>query len=240
MRRLALVLSLIATPALAESPGKRMFPSDASCYLRQYSKAHLAENPRQFVTQIAIGPVAAQWGDPQLLVLTLVVELRGSRDRFGGTAYCEAEGARLSCGMEGDAGSFHLEPAKNGAVKLTVSRAGVILEGHEPCQRIVVRGEHGDMLPGGLHLLQGMRGHAFAGSRCGAHAAKATCRPPDRFANGAGRSGRWDGQRQGRDLERRTVDRWSAIFGTAHFRLHPSIHATFRLRARHCHPSFSM
>ncbi len=123
--RLALALTLAATPALAESPQAAMFPSDASCYLRQYSQIHLAGHPDQMVREIALGP-AGQQGHQ--LVLRVAVYLRGSTERFTADAYCENTGGSLSCGLEGDGGWFTLESARQG-LKMKVGREPLGFEG---------------------------------------------------------------------------------------------------------------
>jgi hypothetical protein len=46
-----------------------------------------------------------------------------------GLSYCETSAGILSCGMEGDAGSFTVSPAKGGAVIVTVGSYGLALEG---------------------------------------------------------------------------------------------------------------
>lgn len=113
MRRLALALTLAATPALADSPRAQMFPSDASCYLRQYDDAHLASHPDQMVTMIALGPDQGNW-EADVLVLKIAVQLRDSSELFQSYAYCDTEGALLACQLEGDGGGFHLKPHARG------------------------------------------------------------------------------------------------------------------------------
>lgn len=125
--RLILPLLLLATPALAQSPREAMFPSDASCYLRHYDKAHLAKHPDQLVKDIAIGPDPAGFQGREL-VLRVLVSLRGQSELMMGYAYCENTGGALSCGMEGDAGWFQLTPNAKG-VKLSVGRDGLGFEG---------------------------------------------------------------------------------------------------------------
>lgn len=123
--RFLLSLLLSAPPALAESPRAAMFPNQTSCYLRQYSQAHLAGHPDQRVRQIALGPSDAPGRD---LVLRVAVSLRGLQERFVADAYCENTGGSLSCGLEGDGGWFTLTPAKQG-VKMKVGREPLGFEG---------------------------------------------------------------------------------------------------------------
>ncbi|GAB1478325.1 hypothetical protein MASR2M74_08710 [Paracoccaceae bacterium] len=140
MRRLALALSLLATPALAESPRAAMFPSDASCYLRHYDKAHLASHPQQQVSEIAIGPQTGSF-ESDVLSLTVALSLRGVSEIYTRTAYCENTGGSLSCQMEGDAGWFTLTPRKKGAVLLEVGKGGLVFEGRN---FIYISGTMGD------------------------------------------------------------------------------------------------
>ena len=142
--RLALPLALLAaaSPAVAKSPRDQMFPDDRSCYLRTYTRAHLADHPQQRVTRIALGPWATAPDDPRYLTLQLAVDLRGSPERFGVVAYCENEAGHLFCQLEGDAGSFTLQPRPNGALRLKVSRRGMTLEGNRDF--IEISGTSGD------------------------------------------------------------------------------------------------
>lgn len=130
MRPFLFPLLLIATPALAQSPRDTMFPSDATCYLRHYTAAHLASHPAQQVTDIALGPDQPSW-NAQELTLRLGVSLRDSSDYFLSYAYCENTGGALSCHLEGDAGWFTLEPAANGGLMMTTGRGGIGFEGAE-------------------------------------------------------------------------------------------------------------
>lgn len=140
MRRLALALTLLATPALAESPRAEMFPSDASCYLRHYDKAHLAKHPQQQVREIALGPQTGSF-ESDVLSLTVALSLRGVPEIYSGTAYCENTGGSLSCQMEGDAGWFTLTPRKKGTVLLKVGKDGL---GFEGSNFITISGTTGD------------------------------------------------------------------------------------------------
>lgn len=125
--RCLLPLLLIATPAFAESPRDALFPTERSCYQRQYDKAHLAKHPDQLVKTIAVGPEPGTMNARQL-VLRVTVSLRGMAEQLLGYAYCENTGAVLSCGMEGDAGWFQIKPTAKGAL-IQVGRDGIGFEG---------------------------------------------------------------------------------------------------------------
>jgi hypothetical protein len=128
MKALAALLILAALPAQAQSPRQTLFPTDGSCYLRQYSNRHLADHPNQLVTQIALGPEYGQ-AEADVLILRVAVYARGSNERFTGSAYCENTGASLSCGLEGDGGRFSLSPGKKGALTMRVGRDPLGFEG---------------------------------------------------------------------------------------------------------------
>lgn len=124
----AAILTLGAPqPGLAQSPGDQMFPGAGSCYVRAYGKDHLAAHPAQRVTGITLSP-APGFADPHL-GLYITLRLRGvPGGDFEAYAACENEAGHLYCSMEGDAGGFQIDPAKGGAVLLTVSSLGMTFE----------------------------------------------------------------------------------------------------------------
>lgn len=140
MRRLALALSLLATPALAQSPRAAMFPSDASCYLRHYDKAHLAKHPAQRVREIAIGPMTGNF-ESDVLILKVMVWIDGHDGYYTGVASCENTGGSLSCQLEGDAGWFTLTPRRQGAILMKLGRDGIGFEGRD---FVTLSGSSGD------------------------------------------------------------------------------------------------
>lgn len=134
MRRLAvLALALsLAAPAAAESLLDSHFgdraPASGGCFLRDYSRDHLAAHPDQLTRRIGlrISPLSAE---PGFTLLDVFVTLRGRDEEYHGLAYCTEVGDRLECLMEGDAGGFALSGAKRGAVRLEVDAAGLSFEG---------------------------------------------------------------------------------------------------------------
>lgn len=125
---LALGLMALAAPVLAGGPMGQMFPDKSGCYARSYSLDHLNAHPEQLVTDIRLTPEGSV-EDP-MLGLWVDLMLRGDiAGTYTGLAYCEEAGAGLSCGMEGDAGSFTLAPDKGGKVLLDVGRYGMGFEG---------------------------------------------------------------------------------------------------------------
>lgn len=142
--RLVALIALLASPALAQSPQEALFPFDGHCYLRYYKAAHLAQHPAQQVQEIALGPYPgfAMGADPRIKV---AITLR-SGNRYDATAYCENDGAVLSCQLEGDGGWFHLHPRPKGALMFEVGRRGIALEGADFLEISGTRGDDREFL----------------------------------------------------------------------------------------------
>jgi hypothetical protein len=138
MRRaaaLALPAVLVGLAAAAQGlpPG--------ACHLRRYAPDHLAAHPAQSVTLIALAPEtgAAEADTP---VLRLSVAVRGDREIYRATAYCDRWQFPADCLLEGDAGAFRLEAARDGALRLTVAPRGISLEGSRGF--VALEGTRGD------------------------------------------------------------------------------------------------
>lgn len=113
--------------AKAQSPTQQMFPRGDSCYARTYSAAFLAKHPDQRVTRFAVSPDFVS--EAPRLALELRLQLRGSPGgAFEAQAICENEGGSIYCSMEGDAGGFQIDPAKNRGILITVSSLGMSFE----------------------------------------------------------------------------------------------------------------
>lgn len=123
------ILAGSTLPLAADTPREAMFPGDRSCYARAYSADHLARHPDQQATSIALTPEAGMAGDPLLQVWVTATVRDWPGEALTALAYCEAAGTALSCGLEGDAGSFSLAPDREGTVLLTVARGGMGFEG---------------------------------------------------------------------------------------------------------------
>jgi hypothetical protein len=130
LARAALALALIL-PAAAHARGllDTHFRT-GGCFVRSYSAQHLAKHPDQLVRFVSLAPVPLA-DPPGVRLMLLTVNLRGSEYYMSGLANCRERGPALACQMEGDAGGFVLEPAKDGAVRLSVGRNGVHFEGAE-------------------------------------------------------------------------------------------------------------
>lgn len=125
MRPWLVVLCLIASPALAESPREALFPDNWGCYRRDYDAAHLAKHPDQLVKTIRLSPDAAFSDERQLLLAVEIVPRGGEAVLAHG--FCENTGGNLSCGLESDAGWLMLEPTATG-LRATVGRDGIRFE----------------------------------------------------------------------------------------------------------------
>jgi len=129
-RTIAVVIALLM-PASVQARGlEDSHFRTGGCFVRDYSRAHLADHPDQLVRHISLAPAPLP-NPPGILLLNLMVNLRGSDYYHSRFAYCYAEGVAMLCDLEGDGGSFLLEPASKGALRLTLTRAGVSFEGSE-------------------------------------------------------------------------------------------------------------
>ena len=121
---------LLAQPAAAQTLREAWFSQFSGCYLRHYDAAHLAKHPVQQVTMMALGPdhTDPASNDGRDLHLRLQFSLR-SGGPYSATAYCGEAGQTLACSIEGDGGEFVLEPARNGALRLSLTGWGIGIEG---------------------------------------------------------------------------------------------------------------
>lgn len=105
---ISLISVLVAGAAMAQTPVQ-------GCFIRDYSDAHLAQNPNQVVQHLSI----LFWHDDQyddnLATVRAVMADQGHAGAagFGGkildqVAYCHDYGGQMSCGVECDGGSFDI------------------------------------------------------------------------------------------------------------------------------------
>ncbi|MGB8813459.1 MAG: hypothetical protein WCC57_09755 [Paracoccaceae bacterium] len=140
--RFALPLAFACTAMCAEAQtGMDKYFQTGGCFVREYTADHLAKHPDQLVKYISLS-ISALDAQPGLRVLDVIVNLRGKDEFFHGLAYCEPQGKGLACGMEGDAGAFVLEGAKQGALRLSVAAQGLSFEGQTDF--ITLDGRRGD------------------------------------------------------------------------------------------------
>ncbi len=123
----AAILMLSGQAALAQSPQEQMFPRSDSCYARNYGAAHLRKHPEQRVTRFSVTPNFVS--DAPRMAIELRLSMRGNvGGAFAAYAICENTGGSIYCTMENDAGGFQIDPAKNRAIRVTVSSLGMSFE----------------------------------------------------------------------------------------------------------------
>jgi hypothetical protein len=129
MRLILIIGAILATPAHAQTMRETLLTDTPFCFARAYDAAHLDAHPDQRVTAISIGqhPEVPQ-NVADGMVLELKVSLRGSKEVFGGAAYCQV-GKIADCGMEGDAGTMVIEPRGSDSILMTVGPYGITFEG---------------------------------------------------------------------------------------------------------------
>jgi hypothetical protein len=126
-QKILLLLSLLATPVLANSLETFLSSNDGnSCWERSYDAAHLKAHPKQIVTKIRL---STEVQDDGSIYAQLGFNMRKRTGQGGGFDYaagsqCRARGERLSCPSEWDAGTFTIE--KSGGA-LLVKHSGMIV-----------------------------------------------------------------------------------------------------------------
>lgn len=137
-----LALALFSQTAQARPLIDSHFTS-GGCFVREYAADHLAKHPDQMVKYISLS-ISALDAPDGITLMDVIVNLRGKPEYFHGLAYCEPQRDALVCSMEGDAGAFRLEGARNGALRLSVSDQGVSFEGQS--EFVTLDGNRGDDL----------------------------------------------------------------------------------------------
>ncbi len=124
------LISLSTEPLAAQGLAGRLFGAKPGCFARAYTADHLARHPVQQVTEITLSPdIAAMTMGGEVDAVMVSVRVRSGRAAYFGSASCERTGAALTCYREGDAGSFRLTEAANGALRLEVGPNGMSFEG---------------------------------------------------------------------------------------------------------------
>jgi hypothetical protein len=96
------------------------------CYARTYTGEHLAEHPRQKVTEFFLTGSAVDDGrPPRSFTMDFGFRLKGSSDVFGAVAVCAARGDGATCLVEGDGGGFTLTPRPDGLLVTVEERLEV-------------------------------------------------------------------------------------------------------------------
>ncbi len=135
----ALAFGISALPDLAEAKNVYLTHfvdrNASACYIRQYDKAHLAKHPDQLVTSVSmsISPINEGGTTP---TLNLFITFRGSNSVYQGVGICKFTGDDLTCGVEGDGGSFTLSAKSDTSLLLTVGLGGMGFEGDRDYREI--------------------------------------------------------------------------------------------------------
>lgn len=137
--KIALLLIAVATTMSGATSAFDLI--GGGCFQRIYSPAHLAQHPQQQVTTIALRRASEHDRSPSQ-GLQLRLTLRAWDELLTGIAYCAPNATTLECSMEGDAGGFRLEAARDGALRLVVAPQGISLEGESDVA--VIAGDQGD------------------------------------------------------------------------------------------------
>jgi hypothetical protein len=125
--RSALLLSLLATPALANDLETFLSSNGGnSCWERSYDAAHLKANPRQLVTKIRLSTEVQDGGAIHADIgfnLRQRIGQSGPFDYAAGSS-CAPKGAAIACPSEWDAGIFTIEKSGDG---ILVKHSGMIV-----------------------------------------------------------------------------------------------------------------
>jgi hypothetical protein len=126
-RRLALLLSLLATPALANSLETFLSANGGnSCWERTYDAAHLQAHPRQMVAKVMLSAEVQEGGAIHADIGFNMRKRTGQSGPFDYAAgsSCAAKGAAIACPSEWDAGTFIIEKSGDG---ILVRHSGMIV-----------------------------------------------------------------------------------------------------------------
>lgn len=102
----------VTDATIAQDAAARLSATGA-CYSRDYDAAHLAAHPRQTVTHFHVGDAGAEWRavqPPGRITIAFGFRVTGKPDLYSGVASCAPAGNAVSCEIEGDGGSFTVEP----------------------------------------------------------------------------------------------------------------------------------
>jgi hypothetical protein len=117
---LFLGLGLLAGPALAST-------DHAGCYKRAYDAAHLARDPKQQVTAIAVSVTAGTADTPATADVN--ASLRGSKAQWNAGGPCKPQGESLLCDFSDTGGTALLTWRQDGLRLEAASTGGLGLEG---------------------------------------------------------------------------------------------------------------
>jgi hypothetical protein len=117
--RLALIIALAASPALANPLEKELAGASITCWERTYNAAHLAAHPKQLTGKIRLLTEVQEDGTIFASIGINPPEPSGAGlFDYVAFGYCKPKGGALRCAPEWDAGSFTLEKASAGEMKV--------------------------------------------------------------------------------------------------------------------------
>lgn len=125
--RLALLLSFLATPALANTLETFLSSNGGnSCWERTYDAAYLKSRPKQLVTKIRLSTEVQDDGSIYAQIGFNMRQRNGTGGPFDYAAgsQCSAKGAAIACPSEWDAGIFTIEKSGDG---ILVKHSGMIV-----------------------------------------------------------------------------------------------------------------
>lgn len=120
-RLLSLAIALMAQPVAAQD-----LPQ--GCWARDYSAAHLRDNPAQNVASIRLNFLRATEGSGGIPVMEVMVRLadQGLARSMGmggavltQTAYCHPDGTAWTCGVECDGGQMRIKAPEGDTLDVT-------------------------------------------------------------------------------------------------------------------------
>lgn len=121
--RAGVALALIAggTGAAAARPLETELPvGGAVCYERAYTPGHLATHLKQQVTHIKLDVSSQDSQEGKETIAALVeVTLTGKSEPYDLSGFCTPDAKGLRCKPEWDAGTFRIDPAKEGGLLVT-------------------------------------------------------------------------------------------------------------------------
>lgn len=109
MRMLSIAFVLCTTVSSYAHAGMTM------CYSRTYTKAHLAKNPKQILSQINLRL------DIEDLNMQISGKLKSNDKMVSGSGGCWVYRGNLNCGPHSDAGDFAVDYLDNGDVLIRVN-----------------------------------------------------------------------------------------------------------------------
>ncbi len=134
MRTLLLPVLLLPLATEAQALGDTLADTHFArnfCWERTYDRDHLAQHPEQQVTRFEIGrEPPGMPSSPGDILMELRLRVRGESEELVAIGYCEPDGDRFRCGLEGDAGLYDIEAQGPDSVLVTVGERPMVFTGN--------------------------------------------------------------------------------------------------------------